>query len=519
MKTHSELVKSFRPARDRVGAYFKFERDGMLANRVHPAELGKELLVHHNLSDTQTAFILQQCRTVLSKFREGRLDMRVKHEIQKAESFYHLIPRKNPYTKTSMLGLYSSSIVSMKSAATLYNQLRRDGQADETVFMHMLNCTSNLDMPNLFRTLFEYMWSGFTVSVAAHMVVLKSAVRYGHTKAFWTALNSLFQIHKEPSFHNNRELLITLIVEMICLSEGAPAAHNLLQLLSRSGNTTRAYLGIIKEKTGQRRQIPGHPFLKGSFPPKDCKKQEIAISEAEMAALKVVKIPITEYAANLRAKTSALMAQGLVVGGDIEIATMYNSVEGMLKGYLVLGDVEMAKQLIKKFRNPRSSIIESILEACADSNCGELVIGDVKARGQRITTKMNVLTCDILAREGLMHAAEIFSMSSELRISSPISMHSSLLAGYAASRDTDGVKSSLLYLSNTVGSLHRGVLECVLRYISNEQPIEKDWDLNSEVSYNWPIHFNSYFEEAPSTDKAATCTPRHPPIQNTRKKP
>ena len=486
---NKDLIRGFNPTRNRISQYFNFSSDGLVNNNIHPAELGEDLLRHCKLSDTQTAFLIKQCRLLLIKYKRSRLNESVKIEIRRTEEFYNKIPYKNPYTRTAMLSLYASSPLSLKKAYSLYNMIRRDGEADETVFYHMLHCNAHSSFPQLLSTLYEYMWSGFTVSVKAHLLFLTAAVQHHHSRGFWTGLQSLFTKHKEPSYHHNRESLIGLIVEIMCISESSTAAHNFLVMLSSTGSSTKSYLKSVRsrEEEEKRKKKPVL-VVPDSF---GGTSKEICVDKSVLP--KVTKIPLEVYINKLSRKTSSMMAEKLILSNEVNKAMMYNSPEGMLRGYLAIQDIDKANEWIKKIGRLPTTAVENVLRSCSNIDGAEIVLKYIKDQNYKSTPKFAILICDILSRDGLMHAAEVYSSSSNLRIASPISMYSSLLAGYASVSDTDGIKSSLLGLSHIIGSIHRGVLESVLRYVSNEHPVDGDWDLNSSADYNWTVHVNDPF--------------------------
>eukprot|EP01064_Diplonema_japonicum_P001138 TRINITY_DN10731_c0_g1_i1.p1 TRINITY_DN10731_c0_g1~~TRINITY_DN10731_c0_g1_i1.p1 ORF type:complete len:391 (+),score=40.01 TRINITY_DN10731_c0_g1_i1:54-1226(+) len=306
---------------------------------------------------------------------------------------------------TALLALYGKT-GNLREATLLAARLRARGMADKYTFTHWAISASKHSVAELFNVAFVYMWTGFTVCTLFYEITLSTCLRRGEIGLFWAVLNSFDRIHG-------------------------------LRNLTRQGfSDSIAALAYSDPKAAL----------------KTARKSKIQIAR----------------------RTRIVLIEKLVENGEVEEAEKLVDVTqedhvGVLAGALYKADMRQEAELwLKKceFRNPIT--YESLL--CHIRTLPDLAfVKDKLSREDIHATRFMLLrTIDVHTLCGDFISVE--RLVSRLSFTERLSSLSSLLCGYAEHGDDSGVFSCIERISSiNPFALHRGILEALLRFCSNEK--------------------------------------------------
>ena len=426
------------------------------------------------LDDPQCAFLLKECRNIITRARTAKDKVRMRAELSHAEeALFTVLLCKQPkllaqykaqaqaggrgaftlltethaatYRRscTALLGCFASA-GDVARSFVLYSHLRRAGVADSPVYLDMLSAVSvaankhavystNAAQPlrDMLSITFDSLWGGVALSPAFYHLLLQNALRHDHMGMYWVVLrdfNKKVGILEQPITPSSFPSVCHL--PWALCNEGKPLAA--LRLLEHIG------------ATGLR-----HPpaYYQSARVVLDSLMRAEHFTEAEALCSSLAHV-------GQEARFAAAMLRGYlwhsraVTEGSTHI-TLQTHVEKWLLVAQGLGDQVLWGDAV---------------EACASRE----VLSFVE---QRLPPDVGVL-CDLkrldrYASFGMILQAEQLA-AKLLRASNVTVVYSSLLAGYAQLGDRAGVVSTIerLSLSDTV--LHRGSIEATLEFVAND---------------------------------------------------
>ncbi|KAJ9458170.1 hypothetical protein DIPPA_22460 [Diplonema papillatum] len=455
--TYAERVAEFDPSQV-IGDWFPFESERDLP---HPLQLARDLAGRQpfpaRLKDAQLAFLLKQCQR---RARAGAHACKAA-EADKAGELFDLCggPRmRGVHAKTALLSVYAAA-GRFKPAAALYNGMRAQGAADESVFVNMMVCAENVrDLREVFRTVFQLFWSGLTATNSVYRVLFRACLGEGRVDLFWRVFAS-FARSRGPG---PQPSLPAVCAEADRLVQGG--GLRLAVVLSCGLRDVKVVLRKFAGAGGGPGRVALDPAvfeaLLGKVAAGGTVHDLRAMAGCDAASLALER---SDETPNLFARGAA----ATTVGDRIpprELQTRRVTVAGVL---LQHGLLDEADAVLAKLARPSAEHCELLLlRARDDAAALRRVLPLLEAAGfddRRLYSPLMLLRLvDCYAATGILVAAERAVAQCALARHAS-SNYASLLAGYARLGDFEGVESALRRLGAcTLQPLHYGVMSALV---------------------------------------------------------